>query len=243
MDDRDLPVGLHEITRVAGVERATADRWRERELLPDPDWAEVGGRPAWRLGTILDWLRASGRWPTRGMVAATDRAAELGGQTPAEDWNSRLGRPLVAALAEAGLVRRHPHWTGCLTRTLAGQRVARHAAAAEGSDAAEWNAARVQAGREIDALTGGDPLTAWVTTRELMPEAPPALSVTAAPVDERGRQIDEAIVLAVAEADWTANGAPVSDGADQLLSTLGYRRTSEWTHAGTAWTADLEVEE
>jgi predicted DNA-binding transcriptional regulator AlpA len=54
------PVGTVEIAQRLGVQRTTVDQWRQRKLLPEPDWT-VGGRPAWRLGTILAWARETGR--------------------------------------------------------------------------------------------------------------------------------------------------------------------------------------
>lgn len=54
------PVGLVEIADRLGVPRRNVDRWRERGVLPDPDWT-VGGRPAWDWSTIEDWARATGR--------------------------------------------------------------------------------------------------------------------------------------------------------------------------------------
>ncbi len=48
------PVGLVEIAVRLGVDRATADQWRLRHLLPEPDWT-VGGRPAWDWPKIQAW--------------------------------------------------------------------------------------------------------------------------------------------------------------------------------------------
>jgi predicted DNA-binding transcriptional regulator AlpA len=58
--DPSDPVGTVEIAQRLGVKRATVDQWRQRKLMPEPDWT-VGGRPAWRLGTILAWARETGR--------------------------------------------------------------------------------------------------------------------------------------------------------------------------------------
>src|SRR5690606_14630505 len=55
-DDND-PVGLAEISADFGIPRATVDKWRTRDVLPEPEWI-VGGRPAWRRSTIRDWYRA-----------------------------------------------------------------------------------------------------------------------------------------------------------------------------------------
>jgi hypothetical protein len=55
-----FPVGSVEVAKLLGVQAATVAQWRQRGLLPGPDWT-VGGRPAWRLGTILAWARETGR--------------------------------------------------------------------------------------------------------------------------------------------------------------------------------------
>lgn len=57
------PVGLIEIADRLGVQRNTADVWRQRGLLPEPDWT-VGGRPAWNWPTVEKWARDSGRLRT-----------------------------------------------------------------------------------------------------------------------------------------------------------------------------------
>lgn len=56
----DEPVGAVEIAARLGVRRATVDQWGWRGLLPEPDFT-VGGRPAWRWGTIEEWARRTGR--------------------------------------------------------------------------------------------------------------------------------------------------------------------------------------
>jgi hypothetical protein len=58
--DSSTPVGAVEIAQHLGVQQATVAQWRQRDLLPEPDWT-VGGRPAWRLGTILAWAQETGR--------------------------------------------------------------------------------------------------------------------------------------------------------------------------------------
>jgi len=55
-----VPVGLAEIAAELGVRRVTVDRWRQRDLLPEPRWT-VGGRPAWSLHDILRWARETDR--------------------------------------------------------------------------------------------------------------------------------------------------------------------------------------
>lgn len=54
------PVGIPEIAVRLGVERATVDMWRYRQLLPAPSWT-VGGRPAWDWPTIAAWAAKTGR--------------------------------------------------------------------------------------------------------------------------------------------------------------------------------------
>lgn len=54
------PVGAVEIAERLGVARATVDQWRQRSLLPDPEWI-VGGRPAWRWETVAAWAAATDR--------------------------------------------------------------------------------------------------------------------------------------------------------------------------------------
>jgi hypothetical protein len=54
------PVGIPEIGQRLGVERTTVDQWRQRGVLPDPDWT-IGGRPAWDWLTIRLWADETGR--------------------------------------------------------------------------------------------------------------------------------------------------------------------------------------
>lgn len=54
------PVGLIEIAARLAVQRNTVDVWRQRDLLPKPDWT-VGGRPAWNWPTIEGWAKGTGR--------------------------------------------------------------------------------------------------------------------------------------------------------------------------------------
>lgn len=56
------PVGLVEIADRLQVERDTADKWRQRGLLPDPKWT-VGGRPAWNWPDVWRWARDTERLP------------------------------------------------------------------------------------------------------------------------------------------------------------------------------------
>lgn len=54
------PVGIIEIAERLGVQRATVDQWRNRDLLPEPRWT-VGGRPAWDWADIERWAKMTGR--------------------------------------------------------------------------------------------------------------------------------------------------------------------------------------
>jgi hypothetical protein len=63
MPDPDEPVGAKEIAAILRVEEQTVRQWGVRERLPEPTWPSVGGRPAWRRGTIIQWARETGRMP------------------------------------------------------------------------------------------------------------------------------------------------------------------------------------
>ena len=54
------PVGATEIAALLGVKRDTVVQWQGRGVMPAPDWT-VGGRPAWRVGVVLEWARETGR--------------------------------------------------------------------------------------------------------------------------------------------------------------------------------------
>ena len=56
------PVGPVEIAERLGVARATVDTWRQRGVLPAPDW-HVSGRPLWDWPTVESWARDTGRLP------------------------------------------------------------------------------------------------------------------------------------------------------------------------------------
>src|SRR5690606_2112879 len=120
----DIPVGTREIARLAAVAPDTVDEWRRRHAgFPDPAWT-VSGRPAWRLGDVVCWLRATGRWPTRVVSAAMEHDELDGGRV--EAWNARLGVVSVAALELAGAIRRGDPWTGTLVWPRAAERARRH---------------------------------------------------------------------------------------------------------------------
>ena len=53
-------VGPIEIADRLGVERATVDKWRQRDVLPNPTLM-VSGSPVWLWTVINEWARATGR--------------------------------------------------------------------------------------------------------------------------------------------------------------------------------------
>lgn len=56
------PVGLTEIAKRLGVESKTAQQWRYRKLLPEPQYT-VSGQPAWEWRKIEKWARETNRLP------------------------------------------------------------------------------------------------------------------------------------------------------------------------------------
>jgi len=54
------PVGLAEIAERLGVQRQTAKDWKQRGLLPPPQWT-VSRAPAWDWPDIEKWARRTGR--------------------------------------------------------------------------------------------------------------------------------------------------------------------------------------
>ena len=65
----DQLVAMSDIARRLGVRPNTVNMWRYRSDLstnkstmrfPEPD-RTVGGRPAWKWGQVVAWLRATGR--------------------------------------------------------------------------------------------------------------------------------------------------------------------------------------
>ncbi|MDG4774971.1 N-6 DNA methylase [Solwaraspora sp. WMMD792] len=83
-----------EISRLAGVTRATVSNWRRRH----PDFpAPTGGTetsPAYDLAQVRAWLSARGQWPTSSAV--DELRVALRATTPGPDHRSRL-LPLVVA--------------------------------------------------------------------------------------------------------------------------------------------------
>lgn len=58
----DDVVDLRGIADLLVVSRTTPSVWRQRGVLPDPDFPELQ-RPLWKRDTIITWARNSGRWP------------------------------------------------------------------------------------------------------------------------------------------------------------------------------------
>jgi hypothetical protein len=54
-------VGIKEIARRLGVQRATGDQWRQRGILPASLPRQVGGRDAWSWPVIEQWAIETGR--------------------------------------------------------------------------------------------------------------------------------------------------------------------------------------
>lgn len=54
------PVGIQEIAQRLGVKRQTASQWRQRKLLPEPDWTR-SGVALWEWETIRAWADVTGR--------------------------------------------------------------------------------------------------------------------------------------------------------------------------------------
>lgn len=110
----DTPVGVVEIAELLGVRRATVDQWRQRDLLPVPEWT-VGGRPAWRMSTILQWAKRTGR-PTSLELSARRILEEL--ETPKIAFTGKM----LAAIVEASqLISKSPY----LALSLVGQELDR----------------------------------------------------------------------------------------------------------------------
>lgn len=59
MTDLDL-VGVTEIAEMLDVHRVTVAKWRQKGILPKPDF-ELPKRPLWERSTIEEWVRVTGR--------------------------------------------------------------------------------------------------------------------------------------------------------------------------------------
>lgn len=56
----DPPLGSVEVAELLNVEAATVAKWRLRKVFPGAE-CTVGGRPAWKRSTILEWAQETGR--------------------------------------------------------------------------------------------------------------------------------------------------------------------------------------
>lgn len=70
-----------EIAERLGVQRATAHKWLQRAILPDPDWPSVSGNKAWDWSNVLRWAGETGH--VRSAEAAVEYE-KLTGQRPIE---------------------------------------------------------------------------------------------------------------------------------------------------------------
>lgn len=57
-------VDLAGISGLLDVKLSTPNQWRQRRILPEPDWPGLT-RPLWRRKTILLWAWKTGRLPER----------------------------------------------------------------------------------------------------------------------------------------------------------------------------------
>jgi hypothetical protein len=70
--DDDLPLGPSNIARLLGYPPSTVWQWRARGYMPEPDYPDVGGRPAWKAGALMRWAKETGR---DGRISMTVREA------------------------------------------------------------------------------------------------------------------------------------------------------------------------
>ena len=61
-DNLTMPLGVHEIAKLLNVKPDTVSSWQLRGIFPRPD-AYINDKKTriWRLQTIFDWARATGR--------------------------------------------------------------------------------------------------------------------------------------------------------------------------------------
>ena len=55
-----FPVGAAEIAERLGVRAQTVHTWRQRKVMPEPQW-RVSGQPAWDWTEIEEWARRTNR--------------------------------------------------------------------------------------------------------------------------------------------------------------------------------------
>ena len=57
-----MPLGVHEISKLLNVKPDTVSSWQLRKIFPKPDaYINDGKTRVWRLQTVLDWARSTGR--------------------------------------------------------------------------------------------------------------------------------------------------------------------------------------
>lgn len=84
-------VGLGEIAARLGVKRDTADHWRSRGVLPEPDPADAAGRrPRWPWHVIRAWALATGRNPGGANAPRWNGVNGPGSGTAADEATSSL---------------------------------------------------------------------------------------------------------------------------------------------------------
>lgn len=91
-----------------------------------------------------------------------------------------------------------------------------------------------------DTTTTGRKLVAWATTHVSMPEADPGIVVL-----EQDEQDAATREVATSDAQLPYWAVAEDDGlveadADELLATLGHRRTGPWQDSGGQWAAEVE---
>lgn len=71
-------LGLQEIASLLEVAKRTPHEWKNRGVLPDPDYpGTVSGLAAWYRATILQWASETGRLPEALYDEAGVTAADL----------------------------------------------------------------------------------------------------------------------------------------------------------------------
>ncbi len=58
--NRGRLLGISEVADMFGVRRDTVDKWRTRDVLPEPD-ADLHAGPVWWETTLIRWARRTGR--------------------------------------------------------------------------------------------------------------------------------------------------------------------------------------
>ena len=56
----DTLLDMQGVADLLGVKYVTVRKWRERDIMPDPDYALAA--PVWWQSTIVAWAKQTGRW-------------------------------------------------------------------------------------------------------------------------------------------------------------------------------------